>query len=93
MHLPGRYCKINVINNKAVSELKKFPIGVILDSFRKPVLEALDITQQLGAQGIQVYATRGEMAPENLKGEKRKQFLKEVSGPVSMAKWASSLSA
>ena len=58
--------------------MKKFPIGVILDSFRKPVLEALDITQQLGAQGIQVYATRGEMAPENLKGEKRKQFLKEV---------------
>lgn len=59
-------------------ELKKFPIGVILDSFRKPVLEALDITRQLGAQGIQVYATRGEMAPENLKGEKRKQFLNEV---------------
>ena len=58
--------------------MKKFPIGVILDSFRKPVLEALDLAKQLGAQGIQVYATRGEMAPENLKGEKRRQFLNEV---------------
>ena len=58
--------------------MKKFPIGIILDSFKKPMLEALDLTAQLGAQGLQVYATRGEMAPENLKGEKRKQFLKEV---------------
>ena len=59
-------------------ELKKFPIGIIVDSFRKPMLEALDLTAQLGAQGIQVYATRGEMAPENLTGEKRRQFLREV---------------
>ena len=58
--------------------MKRFPIGIILDSFRKPVLEALDLTAKLGADGIQVYATRGEMAPENLKGEKRKAFLREV---------------
>lgn len=58
--------------------MKTFPIGIILDSFRKPLLEALDATAALGAQGLQVYATHGEMAPENLKGEKRKNFLKEV---------------
>jgi len=55
-----------------------FPIGIILDCFKKPVLESLDIVASLGAQGIQVYATRGEMSPENLVGEKRKNFLKEV---------------
>ena len=55
-----------------------FSIGVILDSFRKPFLEALDTVQAIGAQGIQVYATRGEMSPENLVGEKRRNFLKEV---------------
>ncbi len=55
-----------------------FPIGIILDCFKKPTLEALDIVAGLGAQGIQVYATRGEMSPENLVGEKRKNFLKEV---------------
>ena len=58
--------------------MKTFPIGIILDSFRKPILESLDLTVQLGAQGLQVYATRGEMSPEVLVGEKRKQFLKEV---------------
>ena len=56
----------------------QFPIGIILDSFRKPFLEALDITRGLGAQGVQVYATRGEMSPENLVGEKRRAFLNEV---------------
>ena len=55
-----------------------FPIGIILDCFKKPALEALDIVASLGAQGIQVYATRGEMSPENLVGEKRRNFLKEV---------------
>lgn len=56
----------------------QFPVGIILDSFRKPFPEALDITRGLGAQGVQVYATRGEMSPENLVGEKRKAFLNEV---------------
>lgn len=56
----------------------QFPIGIILDSFRKPFPEALDITRGLGAQGVQVYATRGEMSPENLVGEKRRAFLREV---------------
>ena len=56
----------------------KFPIGVMLDSFRLPVDEALDCAQKLGAQGIQVYATRGEMAPENMDAAKRREFLKKV---------------
>lgn len=51
-----------------------FPIGVIIDSFRKPIDEALGIAASLGAQGIQVYATKGSMSPEELTGEKRGQF-------------------
>ena len=58
--------------------MSRFSIGIILDSFRKPFPEALKLTSRLGAQGIQVYATRGEMAPENLVGQKRKDFLKMV---------------
>ena len=58
--------------------MSKFSIGIILDSFRKPFPEALKMTRQLGAQGIQVYATSGEMAPENLVGQKRKDFLNMV---------------
>ena len=44
----------------------KFPIGVIVDSFRLPIPEAVKKAAEIGAQGIQVYASRGEMAPENL---------------------------
>lgn len=54
------------------------PIGVILDSFKKPVLEALDIAASLGVTGIQVYATRGVMSPEELTGQKRRDFLAQV---------------
>lgn len=58
--------------------MKKFSIGVILDSFRLPFPQALEMTRKLGADGIQVYATKGEMSPENLVGQNRKDFLKMV---------------
>ena len=58
--------------------MKNFPIGVIIESFKKPLLECLDLTKSIGAQGLQLYATKGETAPENLTDEKRKAFLKEV---------------
>lgn len=55
-----------------------FSIGVMLDSFRTDMLTALDKAAALGAKGIQVYATRGEMSPEKLDAQKRKEFLKAV---------------
>lgn len=58
--------------------MSDFSIGIILDSFRKPIPEALSIARQLGAQGVQVYATRGDMAPENLTGQRRRDFLQLV---------------
>ena len=54
--------------------MSDFSIGIILDSFRKPIPEALSIARQLGAQGVQVYATCGDMAPENLTGQRRRDF-------------------
>ena len=51
-----------------------FPIGVILDSFRTDIPTALAKAVKVGAQGLQVYATTGEMSPENLVGAKRKEF-------------------
>ncbi len=52
----------------------KFPIGVIIDSFRLPIKEAVVKAAEVGANGIQVYSTRGEMAPENLSAQQRKDF-------------------
>ena len=56
-----------------------FSIGVLLDGFRLPVDEALKKAEEVGAKGIQVYATRGELAPEVLVGEKRREFCRKVA--------------
>lgn len=57
----------------------KFPIGVIIDSFRTDTASAVKKAAAVGAQGIQVYATKGEMSPENLVGAKRSDFKKLVA--------------
>lgn len=59
--------------------MAKFPIGVIIDSFRTDIPTAVKKAALVGAQGIQVYATRGEMSPENLTGSKRSEFKKLVA--------------
>ena len=55
-----------------------FSIGVLMDGFRTDTLTALDKAVAVGATGIQVYATRGEMSPENMNAEARREFLKRV---------------
>ena len=62
-------------NDCEVLKMYHFPIGVILDSFRKPVPEALALAQSMGVQGIQVYSTYGDLSPKKLVGAKRKEFL------------------
>ncbi len=52
----------------------RFPIGVIIDSFRTDTVSAVKKAASVGADGIQVYATRGEMAPENMNAQKRADF-------------------
>ena len=53
----------------------QFPIGVMVDSFRLPFKEAVEASAKVGGKGIQVYTTSGEMAPENLSAEKRREVL------------------
>ena len=36
--------------------MKQFPIGVMLDSFRLPLDEAIEQAVSIGAQGFQAYA-------------------------------------
>lgn len=55
-----------------------FPIGVMLDSFRLPVKEAIAKTVEMGAQGFQMYATYGEHSPENMTPEKTRELLDMV---------------
>jgi sugar phosphate isomerase/epimerase len=58
--------------------MARFPIGVMLDSFMKPIPDALNLAAQLHVQGIQVYATRGELSPEALTQAKRREFKQRV---------------
>ena len=53
----------------------KFPIGGMVESFRLPTREAIKKAASLGLDGLQMYATSGENAPENLSGEKAKDLL------------------
>ncbi len=57
----------------------RFPIGVIVNSFRTDIPTAVKKAALVGGQGIQVYATSGEMAPENMNAEKRSEFRKLVA--------------
>lgn len=55
--------------------MANFPIGIIADSFRVDIREALKKAADMGVQGVQIYSTRGAMAPENLSTEQRRDFL------------------
>lgn len=52
-----------------------FPIGVIVDSFRTGTKTSILKAAALGADGIQMYCTKGENAPENLTPAKRRELL------------------
>ena len=53
----------------------QFPIGVMLESFRLPTPEAVAKAAEVGAQGIQMYCTGGEHAPENMTPAKCAELL------------------
>jgi L-ribulose-5-phosphate 3-epimerase len=49
-------------------------IGIIVDSLRLPLRKGLKTAKELGADGVQIYAVDGEMAPENLTSSARKEL-------------------
>lgn len=53
----------------------QFPIGVMLDSFRLDTNGAIKKAVEIGAKGIQMYATSGEHTPENMSVSARKDLL------------------
>ena len=52
-----------------------FKIGVMLESFRLPDREAIEAAKKVGAEGIQMYCTRGDHAPDNMTADKKKELL------------------
>ncbi len=58
----------------------RFPIGVITDSFKKDIRTAVGEAVKLGAEGIQMYISRGVNSFENLTGGARRELLDFVKG-------------
>ncbi len=55
--------------------MNDFKIGVIADSFRVGIEESIKKAAGIGAQGLQIYATSGEMSPENLSAGRKREIL------------------
>ncbi len=56
-------------------KMYQFPIGVMLDSFKLESNEAIKKASEIGAKGVQMYATSGEHAPENMNMSSRRELL------------------
>ncbi len=56
----------------------KFPIGAIIECFRLPTDDAVRRAASLGVQGIQMFCTEGEHAPENFGSAERRRLLSLV---------------
>ena len=56
----------------------KFPIGVIVDSFRAGTFTGIAKAAELGADGIQLYVAEGVNAPENMTAERKRELLDRV---------------
>ena len=54
-------------------------IGVIVDSFRLGVREGLLKSKQVGAEGVQLYAVKGELDPANMTSQARKELRSFIS--------------
>lgn len=67
--LPRKFVII-VADEREETVMKDFKIGVMINSFRKNHADAMKLASEMGADGIQVYATSGDMAPENMTKEK-----------------------
>lgn len=52
-----------------------FKIGAMLESFKLPDREAIEMAAKIGAEGIQMYCTRGDHAPENMTAAKKSELL------------------
>jgi L-ribulose-5-phosphate 3-epimerase len=58
----------------------KRKIGVVVDNLHLPIAEGVKKVKELGADGFQVYVTRGDMTPENLSGSALTDFKALVDG-------------
>lgn len=55
--------------------MKNFKLGVLLESFKMPARDAIEMASSLGLDGVQIFATTGEFAPQNMTKDKKAELL------------------
>jgi len=58
--------------------MAKWQVGVLVDNLELGVAQGLETAAELGADGVQIYCTEGEMAPANMDAAARKAFRKNL---------------
>ena len=59
--------------------MKNFKLGVMLESFKLPWREAVACAASVGADGVQIRATDGEFAPQDMTKDRRSELLSVLS--------------
>lgn len=54
----------------------KMKIGVITDCFKKPLAESIVLAGEMGMDGVQIYATKGEFSPDTLDAQAKSKYKK-----------------
>lgn len=62
-----------------MKQLMNNKVGVIVDSFGLPIREGLQKAQDVGADGVQIYAVKGEMDPAHLNAAARKELKEYIA--------------
>ena len=58
--------------------MSRFKVGVIVDCFKLPIKDGVKKAAAVGADGIQVFVVKDEMAPENMNAGARRDFVSLV---------------
>lgn len=58
--------------------MSNFKIGAMVESFRLDTFEAIRHAAALGVNGLQMYCTKGENAPENMSAARRADIIRTV---------------
>lgn len=60
--------------------MNDFSIGVIADSFQLPFQDSIRKACEIGADGVQLYAVSGEISPEQMDAQKRREVRSLITG-------------
>ena len=55
-------------------------IGVMVESFRMPFRKVIPLARELGAEGVQIYVSKGEFTPDNLSPSGRRELRDYLRG-------------